>query len=609
MSLIPELQRRNVIRVATAYVVAAWLIIQVAETTFPVFGFSANAVRVVIIILGIGFVPAIVGAWVFQLTPDGLKRDKGADQTPAVSKFSSRNLDRAIIVTLVLGISYFALDKFVLAPDRAAEREAEVAAEAKAEAVTGFYGDRSIAVLPFDNMSSDPEQEYFADGIAEEVLNLLARIRDVRVISRSSAFAFKGQDLEISEIAARLNVAHILEGSVRKMGNTVRVTAQLIDARTNTPLWSHIYEHELDNAFQIQDEIAADVVANLQIKLPKPLPGSRHIDPEVRSLTERAKELVEIRPEGVGGKMYTLLSRALEIDPDYVPALILMTAADWFRHGEGLITEEEELRRYEEIYARVQKLDPDNGFLDAADAFDRTREGKLEEAATLYSRSLSKDLTDSNNIRLAGLFARRLGKLDVSVRLLEHALAIDPLCHQCRIQLARSLMFTRDYERARREQERYMANSDGWPEVYAQILLLDAKPQGALEYILTIERDEEDPHQRPMLLGLEAMARHSLGETARADALLEELIADDFFDRRTLSLRVAQTAAWLGKKDLAFERLFEMAPTNFNHLKGRVFSPEWDTLRDDPRWLEFLAASEMSPERLDAIEFDPDLPE
>ncbi len=132
MSLIPELQRRNVIRVATAYVVAAWLIIQVAETTFPVFGFSANAVRVVIIILGIGFVPAIVGAWVFQPTPDGLKRDKGADQTPAVSKFSSRNLDRAIIVTLVLGISYFALDKFVLAPDRAAEREADVAAEAKA---------------------------------------------------------------------------------------------------------------------------------------------------------------------------------------------------------------------------------------------------------------------------------------------------------------------------------------------------------------------------------------------------------------------------------------------------------------------------------------------
>jgi tetratricopeptide (TPR) repeat protein len=236
-------------------------------------------------------------------------------------------------------------------------------------------------------------------------------------------------------------------------------------------------------------------------------------------------------------------------------------------------------------------------------------EGKLEEAATLYSWSLSKDLTDSNNIRLAGLFARRLGKLDVSVRLLEHALAIDPLCHQCRVRLATSLMYTRDYERARREQERFMAISDDWPDVYAQILLLDTKPREALEYILSIERDEEKPYQHPMLLRLEAMTRHSLGETTSADALLEELIADELFDRRALSFSVAQTAAWLGKKDLAFERLFEMAPTNFSYLKGRVFSPVWDALRDNPRWLEFLAASEMSPERLDAIDFDPDLPE
>ena len=230
MPLIPELQRRNVIRVATAYVVVAWLIIQIAETTLPVFGFTDNAVRVVIIVLGIGLVPAIVGAWVFQLTPEGLRRDKGADETPATSNISSRNLDRAIIVTLVLGLSYFALDKFLLAPDRAAEREAEVAEQARAEAIVGFYGDRSIAVLPFENMSSDPEQEYFVDGIAEEILNLLANIRELRVISRSSAFAFRGQDLEIPEIAERLNVAHVLEGSVRKIVNTVRVTAQLIEA-------------------------------------------------------------------------------------------------------------------------------------------------------------------------------------------------------------------------------------------------------------------------------------------------------------------------------------------------------------------------------------------
>ena len=159
MSVFQELQRRNVIRVATAYAVAAWLIIQVVETLFPMFGFSAEAMRVVAIVLGIGFVPAVVGAWIFQFTPDGLQVDEGIDRDHAVSQTVRRNLDRAIIVILLLGISYFAFDKFVLAPDRAAVREAEVAEQAKAEAVVGFYGDRSIAVLPFDNMTSDPEQE------------------------------------------------------------------------------------------------------------------------------------------------------------------------------------------------------------------------------------------------------------------------------------------------------------------------------------------------------------------------------------------------------------------------------------------------------------------
>ena len=209
MSLIPELQRRNVIRVAMAYVVAAWLIIQVVETIFPAFGFSDKAVRIIVIIFGIGFFPAVIAAWLFEFTPDGLKFDKDADRSATGSPAMHHKLDRVIIVVLLLGISFFAFDKFVLAPDRSAVREAAVAEQAAAEARVGFYGSRSIAVIPFDNMTSDPEQEYFVDGIAEEVLNLLARIRELRVISRSSAFAFKGQNLEIPDIAERLDSLHI----------------------------------------------------------------------------------------------------------------------------------------------------------------------------------------------------------------------------------------------------------------------------------------------------------------------------------------------------------------------------------------------------------------
>ena len=213
MSLLRELQQRNVIRVATAYVVTAWLIIQVIETIFPAFGFGDEAIRIAVIVLAIGFVPAVIVAWVFEWTPEGLRRDTGEGVAPG----HARTMDRAIIVILLLGIVYFAVDKFVLAPGRALEREAEVAEQAAEQVRKGFYGDRSIAVLPFDNLSSDPEQMHFADGVAEEILNLLARIRDLRVISRSSSFTFRDQESNIPEIAETLDVGHILEGSVRKV--------------------------------------------------------------------------------------------------------------------------------------------------------------------------------------------------------------------------------------------------------------------------------------------------------------------------------------------------------------------------------------------------------
>jgi TolB-like protein/Flp pilus assembly protein TadD len=570
-----------------------------------VFGFADEAIRFVVISLAIGFVPTVVLAWIFQFTTEGLKRDTGEHKS---DPRATRRLDRAIITFLVLGIAYFAFDKFVLAPERAAEREVEVAQQARVEAVAGFFGERSIAVVPFDNMSTDPEQQYFADGIAEEVLNLLARVRELRVISRSSSFALRGQNLEAPEFAERLNVAHVLEGSVRRAGNRVRVTAQLIEARSDTHLWSKTYEHEIGDVFRIQDEIAADVVANLQIKLLKPLPGSRNVDPEVRSLVEQARQLAEVRPDGLGGKMHELLSRALEIDPHYIPTLNLMAMAYWWRAGEDLGMEESE-RLVAETMAKVRELDPDSGYLDAWDAWNKAFAGDFEEAAVLYNRSLSKDLTDSNHIRLAGYFARRMGKLDMAVRLGEISVAIDPLCHQCRWRLAESLTYVGDYERARREMARYLASATGSKDFYAKILLLDGNSQEALDYLESVDYDALTDQEPWALTAAEAMTRHSLGEADRAETLLSELIASDYHDQRFLSYLVAESAAWMGKKDLAFERLFEMQATNFNYLQRRVFSPMWRSLHDDPRWLEFREAYGLSQARLDAIEFAPDLPD
>ncbi len=596
MSLFRELQRRNVIRVAAAYLVAAWLVVQVVETILPVFDFPIESVRLVIIVLAIGFVPAVVLAWIFQITPEGLKLDTDAGVPLPASQQARKRLDRAIIVLLLLGIVYFAVDKFVLAPGRIAEREAEVAALAKEEAVKGFYGDRSIAVIPFDNLSSDPEQQYFADGVAEEVLNLLARIRELRVISRSSAFALRGEVLEIPEIAATLGVAHILEGSVRRAGNRVRVTAQLIEARSDTHLWSQTYDRELENVFAIQDEIAADVARNLQIELLRPLPRSRYVDPEVVALTQQAKQVFHTRPRDTGAKMYVLLSRALEIDPAYVPALKWMAYANAFRAEEGLISGEEMREHYERVKEAILEIEPDSASIDTWRAFDLARAGKLEEAAEFYLQALSKDMSDSEQVRLAGLYARGIGKMEVSRQLLEHTVAIDPLCFQCLYQLARTYMYTGDYELSQEMRERYLAIGSGGHYYHALNLLLQGRAQEALDYLSSLEDNAQ-------AMAGKAMAWYSLGESANAEAELEKLAATDNKERGIL---MAETAAWMDRKDLAFEWLEKGGPAMWNE---RLLNPVFENLHDDSRWEPYLASVGHSAARLDAIDFKPVMPE
>jgi TolB-like protein/tetratricopeptide (TPR) repeat protein len=600
MSLIKELQRRNVIRVATAYVVAAWLIVQVAETTFEAFGFGSDSLRLVIIVLAIGFLPAVIAAWVFEWTPDGLKLDKESDVSAPGNVKTSRLLDRAIIVGLTLAVGLFAYDKFVLDPERDEAREQVVAEEARSDAVKGFYGERSIAVLPFVNMSSNPEQEYFAKGISEEVLNLLAKIRELRVISRSSAFSSKLKDLEISEVARRLDVAHILEGSVRKSGNQVRVTAQLIDARTDTHLWSQTYDRELVNVFAIQDEIATDVATNLEITLLSPLPKSRAIDPEVRSLTAQANQIQEMRPENTGRKMELLLNRALAIDPDYVPALELMTYAVYFLEREGQIDVAEEEYRYQQINARILALEPDSGFVDSTTAFDVGYvEGDLENAASLFTSSVAKDPADSNIVRLAGVFARHIGRQDIAVRLLEHQVAIDPLCFQCLYQLARSYMYAGAFEKAEMARSRYLAISEGPFYHSALIKLL----QGDAAAALTIVEDKPDDH--PQVLAIRAMANYDLGRFTEAEIAYEQLLALPE-ERNEVHF---ESSAWMNKKDQAFAFLREAAENDPIRARGGIFSPALGNLHDDPRWTEFRESIGMSEERLNAIDFSPQLPQ
>ena len=220
MSLFSELKRRNVIRVSAAYIVVAWLIIQVAETLFPLFGYGEAPARIVVIVLAIGLAPALIISWAFEITPEGLKRDGEVDHAQSIATHTGKKLDRVIMAVLVLAVAYFSFDKFVLDPQRdvdITESATRAGAEqAKEEARLGMFNDKSVAVLPLINRSEAKEDEFFADGMHDELLTRLSRISSIKVISRTSVMHYRNTEKTIPEIARELSVATILEGSVQR---------------------------------------------------------------------------------------------------------------------------------------------------------------------------------------------------------------------------------------------------------------------------------------------------------------------------------------------------------------------------------------------------------
>jgi adenylate cyclase len=327
MSFFGELKRRNVFRVATAYVVAAWLIIQVVGAIFPAFGFGTGAIRVTVIVLAITFIPVLVFSWVFELTPEGLKRETELEHAGSARRFSAKGMDRLILVLLALALGYFAFDKFVLEPLRDLRLVEEARREGRSDIAIEAYGDSSIAVLPFANLSPDPGQEYFSDGITEELLNLLARVPGLRVISRTSAFSFKGRNMKIGDIAQELNVRYILEGSVRRAGDRVRITTQLIEAGPDRHLWSESYERTMGDIFAIEDEIAEAVLPAIASQLTGRPPTAIRTDPTAYSLYLQGSHFYLQRTAAGLERAVEHALRALEIDPDYAPSWTLLGSA------------------------------------------------------------------------------------------------------------------------------------------------------------------------------------------------------------------------------------------------------------------------------------------
>ena len=326
MSFFNELKRRNVFRVAAAYVIVGWLIMQAGEVMGPALRLPDWINSALAFFLILGFPLAMFFAWAFELTPEGIKKDKGVDQDQPIANGAGGILNRTIIIALVLALGFFVYDKFVLDPERDAElvQATQTAAAQTEDSASASIEDtnpdeKSIAVLPFINMSSDPEQEYFSDGITEEVLNLLAKTPELKVTSRSSVFSLKGQPIDIPTVAAKLGVAHILEGSVRKAGNRVRITAQLIEAGSDVHMWSETYDRELDDIFAIQDEIAQEVVKALHIQLLGDAPTATSTNVEAYQLYLRGNHFATLDTRESLESSIAAYREAIALDANFAP--------------------------------------------------------------------------------------------------------------------------------------------------------------------------------------------------------------------------------------------------------------------------------------------------
>ena len=329
-SLFGELKRRNVFRVAVAYIVTSWLILQVADVVIGNVGAPPWVFSIFLLALVLGLFPALFFSWAYELTPEGLKKEEDVDRTVSITPETGRKLDMITIIMLVAVVAFVVIERnfFPTAPvtivaERPAEPIAAPADVAAPEVVTTQVDDRSIAVLAFEDLSAAGDQAFFAEGLSEELLNVLAQVPTLKVAGRTSSFAFKGKDTDLREIGEILNVAHILEGSVRKAGNRIRVTAQLIKASDGFHLFSETYDRDLDDIFAVQDEIAALISTALKAELSgeDAVPHVTPTELAAYDLYLVARQRIRSRNPELMYEAMDMLDEALDIDPEYAPAL------------------------------------------------------------------------------------------------------------------------------------------------------------------------------------------------------------------------------------------------------------------------------------------------
>lgn len=580
--LFAELRRRNVLRAGVLYIGGVWALAQGISQLGPSVGAPAAMTRWFLIVATVGFPFWIAFAWFFELTPSGVKRESDIDPADARARPNGRRLDFAIIGVLSIAV-------VLLLVERLAQRRV-------ADAAAGVP-EKSIAVLPFVNLSSDRDQEYFADGVSEELLNLLAKVPNLKVVARTSSFAFKGAEIGIPEIARQLRVAYVLEGSVRKAGQHVRITAQLVHAADGFHLWSDTWDRELDDIFAIQDEIAAEVVKALRVKLLGNAPRARTTDPEAYALYLQAVQLGRQFTAEAFAKSDALYRQVLATDPSYAPAWDGLSTNSVNEMSLGLLTNEEGSVRAREEVAKALEIDPESAKAHATLGWLAMVDNDLADASRHFERALAVDPSDLNVLGNAASLLQSLGRPGEALALLETVVSRDPVNVTALYNLGIAQRWAGRLDQAIASYRTVLNLSPGRGGARSglgETLLLLGDASAALAEI------EQETSEFWRMIAL-PMAYHALGRHTDSDEALAALIARYESDA---SYNIAGVYAFRGEADRAFEWLGKAVEYQDPGLSEIVVDNLFAAIHSDTRWLPFLRELGKAPEQLANIEFD-----
>ena len=482
MSLLAELRRRSVLRVAAAYLVVGWLLTEVLTTILPTLGAPDWAARAVILIFAFGFIPTVIFSWFYEVTPDGIKRDHEVDHDDLAGGKTGKKLEQIAVVAAVVLIILVGLFSARYTADDTARIDVAV-------------NNASVAVLPFVNMSNDKDNEYFSDGLTETLLHMLSQIPDLKVAARTSSFAFKGKRIGIPEIARALGVAHILEGSVQRAGDRVRITAQLIRASDGYHVWSENYDRELDDIFGIQDEIAEKVGFALSVSLlgeggNNKVAGLQTTDPDAYDLYLQARRQRATYSYGGLRAAEDLLKGALLIDPDFIEAKTELATSYMHQLETGLMEEDEAFLQIIAITDQVLAVEPENTIARAASLFAKTgtrmTQGDMDANADLVPQleAIVAEAPDELQSRVLLVRAYQIQQQDEkSIQVLAEALRQDPFNPAIHYELGTANVRLERWEEARAALEKSLEIEPAQPNAYVYLAIVSLQAGDGVGYV------------------------------------------------------------------------------------------------------------------------------